>query len=112
MKEIISKELYEEIRAWWVFSKYQDKEENLHRDIQADIREQWDGNDYCSGFSDNDLANICKEWATRKGYQFNIYIFCDGMEEVNVGKCGYGWDICHKNSMIEACQWILDNKDK
>lgn len=110
----ISIELLTELRTWWVFNKYQDKEENLHRDTQADIREQWDGNDYCNGFSDNDLASIAKEWAFKQGYEFvlyldinsaHIYINKDKVKEYNIIAS------TEPEAVFTAAHWVLKNKD-
>ena len=59
-----------------------------------------------------ELAHKCKEWAISQGYQFRVYYQCDGSEEWYIGKCGFEWDAFKGDSVFEACQWILDNKDK
>ena len=65
-----------------------------------------------------ELVHKCKEWAINQGYQFEIYIQCNTLCDIRLGKCGYGWDIItmlnmpEKEAIFKVCQWILDNKDK
>lgn len=118
----ISKELLTELRTWWVSNKYQDKEENLHRDIQADIREQWDGNDYCNGFSDNDLANIAKQWALTKNHRLSSYIYTSGslscavclsLDKFNTSGGYWEWyGASEAEAITVAAQWIFKNEDQ
>ena len=58
-----------------------------------------------------ELAHKCKEWALSKGYQFKVYFQTNGIEEWQLGKCGYGWDLGRFENCIQACELILNNKE-
>ncbi len=114
-----SNKLLATVKDWYVLSKYEELLEDLHRDIQADIRDYWDGNDYSNGLSNADLMVLMKDWAYDKGY------FLQSGTKHTASKYKYGCTITsHKHkvaiyntrqahtefeTIVVSCEWILSN---
>ena len=121
MNQIISKELLSAVLG-----------QEIYDDIvyaSDDIRSNFlDGNDFvyttkstkftCHRINIHELAHKCKEWANSIGYKMESGTNC--LIGYSASTCRSmtddGWTVFQSDTeyeaVFQACQWILDNKDK
>lgn len=113
MSYSISKELFEAVMGFEVIEFYCRKEIQYYPADKERVR-CIDWIPTLSGLEYNDFFFKCKEWAFEKGY--DIYSDTHGADVCNVGS-NYSIAPFHhsgseQQACFDACQWILDNKDK
>ena len=125
-----STKLLETVKAQWVLTKFEEPLNELHKDVQADIRDYWEGNDYLPPINNYELMHIMIVWAAHQNFKVKVELSY-GVERGRARLEQYqefdmydvfGYKIgrtatsnwYEENSTPEAvtqvCEWILKNK--